>query len=240
MKYLTVKKIIFGLSILFSTSYAQAQDRWSGVDEDIKVAVSVDTLKKGKYTLVYIDKAQGFDPAVKQKLIDVFFVNYPLLAKKYNKKALKKVVFVMDPQYDGIAAAGNGTIRFNPEWFKKNPGDIDIVTHEGMHIVQAYPGDAGPGWITEGIADYVRFVNGVDNAGANWSLPALKPDQHYENAYRITARFFYWMEKNIKKGTMAKLDKAMRTKTYNADFWKEQTGKTVDELWDLYAANPVI
>ena len=39
---------------------------------------------------------------------------------------------------------------------------------------------------------------------------------------------------------MAKLDKAMRTKTYNADFWKEQTGKTVDELWDLYAANPVI
>ncbi|MHC8948825.1 basic secretory protein-like protein [Sphingobacterium hungaricum] len=240
MNFSKIKKMVLGLSILFSMGFTQAQDRWSRVENDIKVAVSVDTLKKGKYTLVYIDKAKGFDPTVKQKLIDVFFVNYPLLAKKYNKKAMTKVIFVMDPDYDGIAAAGGGVIRFNPEWFKKNPGDIDIVTHEGMHIVQGYPGGAGPGWITEGIADYVRFVNGVDNAGANWSLPELKPDHHYENAYRITARFFYWIEKNVKKGTMVKLDNAMRTKTYSADFWKNQTGKTIDELWALYVSNPAI
>jgi hypothetical protein len=33
-----------------------------------------------------------------------------------------------------------------------------------MHIVQAYPDGAGPWWITEGIADFVRFDDGIDNA----------------------------------------------------------------------------
>ena len=235
-----MKKLIFSVFLSGLAFLANGQDRWSRLDKDMEVAVSVDTLKKGKYSLVYIDKAKEFDTVVKQRLIDTFFETYPKLAKKYNGKAMDKVVFVMDPDYNGIAAAGGGVIRFNPEWFKKNPGDIDIVTHEGMHLVQAYPANAGPGWITEGIADYVRFVDGVDNAGANWKLPDLKPEHHYENAYRITARFFYWLETKVKKGTMVKLDKAMREKKYDPSFWEKQTGKSLDTLWNTYKANPTI
>ncbi|WP_437919786.1 basic secretory protein-like protein [Sphingobacterium sp. LRF_L2] len=219
---------------------ASAQDDWSRLDKDMDIAISVDTLKEGKYSLIYIDKAKDFDEKVKNRLIETFFNTYPKLAKKYNKAAITKVVFVMDPDYKGIAAAGGGVIRFNPEWFAKNPGDIDIVTHEGMHLVQAYPGGSGPGWITEGIADYVRYVDGVDNDGAKWSLPDFKADHHYENAYRITARFFVWLEKNIKKGTIVKLDKAMRSKSYTPEFWQKQTGKNLDQLWELYKSNPTI
>ena len=32
----------------------------------------------------------------------------------------------------------------------------------------------------------------------------------------------------------------MRNQTYKPELWKTFTGKTVDELWKEYAANPVI
>jgi hypothetical protein len=123
---------------------------------------------------------------------------------------------------------------------KKNPEDIDVVTHEGMHIVQSYPGGAGPGWVTEGVADYVRYKMGVNNAAGNWSLPALRENHHYTNAYRVTARFFVWIESKHGEGLVKKLDHAMRSKEYSEEFWKTHTGKTVDELWADYKADPAL
>lgn len=226
------------LSMQMQTSFAQR--RWDAIEDDIKVAVSVDTIKRGKYSLIFINRSQAFDTLVQKKLVDVFFINYPREAKLYNKKTARKVVFVIDPDYKGVAAAAGGVVRFNPEWFKKNPGDVDVVTHEVMHLVQSYPDGAGPGWITEGIADYVRFTLGVDNEGANWRLPEFNEKQSYENAYRITARFFYWIEKNVKKGTIKKLDAAMRNKIYTEAFWEKHTGKTINTLWAEYAEKPEI
>jgi hypothetical protein len=105
-----------------------------------------------------------------------------------------------------------------------------------MHLVQSYPHRAGPGWLTEGIADYVRYAYGVDNQGAGWSLPAYTASQHYTNAYRITARFLLWLEKDVKPGVVKTLDNAMRTNTYTDEIWSKQTGKSLDDLWAAYAA----
>lgn len=215
-----------------------AQRNWNRVTTDD--ATAVDTLTKKKYTLIFIDKSPDLNPQVKERLIDAFFTTYPKEAKLYNKNTAKKVIFIVDPEYKGVAAAGGGLVRFNPEWFKSNPGDIDVVTHEVMHLVQSYPGGAGPGWITEGIADYVRFKFGVDNEGGNWRLPEFQPEHHYTDAYRITARFFHWIEQSKKKGLVKKLDDAMRTKTYNDGFWLKETGMSIDDLWAAYAANPAI
>lgn len=215
-----------------------AQRNWNRVTTDD--ATAVDTLTKKKYTLIFIDKSPDLNPQVKERLIDAFFTTYPKEAKLYNKNTTKKVIFIVDPEYKGVAAAGGGIVRFNPEWFKSNPGDIDVVTHEVMHLVQSYPGGAGPGWITEGIADYVRFKFGVDNEGGNWRLPEFRPEHHYTDAYRITARFFHWIEQSKKKGLVKKLDDAMRTKTYNDGFWLKETGMSIDDLWAAYAANPAI
>lgn len=215
-----------------------AQRNWNRVTTDD--ATAVDTLTKKKYTLIFIDKSPDLNPQVKERLIDAFFTTYPKEAKLYNKHTAKKVIFIVDPEYKGVAAAGGGIVRFNPEWFKSNPGDIDVVTHEVMHLVQSYPGGAGPGWITEGIADYVRFKFGVDNEGGNWRLPEFQPEHHYTDAYRITARFFHWIEQSKKKGLVKKLDDAMRTKTYNDGFWLKETGMSIDDLWAAYAANPAI
>ena len=108
-----------------------------------------------------------------------------------------------------------------------------------MHIVQSYP-DGAPGWLVEGVADYVRYKLGVDNAGAGWSLTPFNPKQNYTNAYRITARFLVWAEKKYSKKLVKKMDAAMRNQTYQPELWTKLTGKTVDELWKEYANDPAI
>ncbi|WEK33654.1 MAG: basic secretory protein-like protein [Candidatus Pseudobacter hemicellulosilyticus] len=199
-----------------------------------------DSFSKKGYQLIVIDKTTDLDPNVKQRMVDAFFVVYPKLAKAYNKKTLKRVTFIYDPAYTGVAECANGRITYSPTWLKRNPNDIDMVTHETMHIVQSYPWGAGPGWITEGIADYVRHTTGVDNKGGGWSLPEFKKEHSYENAYRVTARFLLWIEQTKKKGFVKKLDAAMRTKTYSPAIWAELTGKNVDELWKEYSENPTV
>lgn len=178
-----------------------------------------ETIQKKGYTLTFKNNSPNFSPALKKRMIETFFEVYPKLAKDFNPNTDKAVVFSIDTAYDGVAATGGGRIVYNPKWFDKHPGDIDVVTHEVMHVVQNYGRSNGPGWLTEGIADYVRFKYGVDNPGAKWTLPDFKDTQSYKNSYRITARFLHWLETtNGNKGIVTKLD----------------------ELWAAYAANPKV
>lgn len=198
-----------------------------------------DTTTHGKYTLVFINKQPGFDPTTRQRLIDAFFTVYPEEAERFNRHTLRRVVFVIDPAYDGVAATGDGVSTFSPAWLKAHPEDIDVVTHEVMHIVQDYRHEV-PGWLTEGIADYVRYTYGVNNARSNWTLPAYKPGQKYTDAYRVTARFLVWAEKHKNKHIVDRLDAAMRKGTYTPALWVKLTGKTVDDLWTEYSGQPAL
>ncbi len=222
-----------------STVSAQPERRraWDDIDSNV---VRRDTITKEGFTLIWVEKETAFVDSTRTRMIETFFTTYPKQIALYNKEGRRTVRIVIDPEYKGVAAAGGGVIRVNPEWMIKNPQDIDVVTHEGMHVVQSYPGGAGPGWITEGVADYVRHKMGVNNKAGNWSLTPFRDSHHYTNAYRITARFFVWIESKHGNDFVKKLDNAMRTKTYTEAFWKEQTGKTVDELWDTYKTDPRI
>lgn len=200
------------------------------------------TIEKGGYTLVFKSNDSGFSRELSQKLIDTFFDVYPGLVKTYNRKSPKTVWFTIDPAYDGVAATSNDRVVFGAKYMSSHPGDIDVVTHEVMHIVQAYGDQSGmPGWLTEGIADYVRHVSGVDNAGAGWKLPDYAENQKYTNSYRITARFLVWLEHSGYPGIVGKLDRAGREKTYNnGEIWVKLAGKTVDELWADYSKSPAM
>jgi hypothetical protein len=212
---------------------------WNSVGDYI----SRDSVTKKKYTLIFVNKDSTFaktGKAVQQRMEDTFFEVYPKLAKEYNKKTLEKVIFIIDPNYNGVAATSGNIIRYNPQWMLKTPTDIDVVTHEVMHIVQGYGYGSGPVWLTEGIADYVRYKFGVDNAGAKWTLPAYKSGQSYTNSYRITARFFIWVQNKVKADLVKKLDDQLRRHAYSENSWKDLTGKTLDELWNSYVADPVI
>lgn len=196
-----------------------------------------EVIKKKGLTLTFINEDKTFSPALKARMIETFFHVYPQLKKEYNENTNKEVTFVIDTAYKGVAATGGDRVSFSPDWFKKHPEDIDVVTHEIMHIVQAYGDGGGPWWVTEGIADYVRYKCGVDNAGAKWTLPNYKEGQKYDNGYRVTARFLAWLEKS-NPGIVKTLDKNMRDHSYKNELWKTQTGKSLDELWTAYTQNP--
>ncbi|WP_162550328.1 basic secretory protein-like protein [Hymenobacter nivis] len=137
--------------------------------------VAKDSLTKGSYTLVFVSKDSAFSPVTKQRMMDTFFAVYPREAKRFNPRTLKKITFVVDPAYDGVAATGNGVATYNPAWLLKHPEDLGVVTHEVMHVVQAYPNGSCPGWLTEGIADYVRYAYGVNNVRGDGSYPTTRP-----------------------------------------------------------------
>lgn len=229
-------KIVSAFMLLLITSVCGAQGNWNNIysNDDI----TRDTISKNGYTLFFINKDSTFDKEVQQRMINVFFTVYPEEVKTYNPGSLKEVTIIIDPGYKGVAATSGAIVRVNPEWMHKHPEDLDVITHEAMHIVQSYPDRAGPGWITEGIADYVRYKFGVNNEAGKWSLPEYNVKQSYRDAYRVTARFFLWIEKNYKRDLVKKLDADMRQKEYTQEFWKRETGKTIDELWSLYAAGP--
>lgn len=232
-----MKKLLF-LIVLFAGLQASAQVTTDTITRNT-YTLTHDSISRKAYTLIFINKDATFAKegnAVKQRMIDAFFLVYAAEAETFNKNTLNKVTFVIDPAYDGVAATGNGIVTFNPKWMLKKPTDLDVVTHEVMHIVQDYGDSNGPGWLTEGIADYARAVFGVDNAGAGWYLPKFKSTQSYTNSYRITARFFLWVEKNIKPGLVITLDAKLRDHTYTDKTIKDLTGKTFDQLWADYAA----
>lgn len=188
--------------------------------------------------LVFQNDSESLPVETQKRLIKTFFQVYPSLVKTFDKGAPREVRIHIDPEFKGIAAASGGKIMINDQWMIDRPEDIDIVTHEAMHVVQRYPQGAGPGWVTEGIADYARFHFGVNNDKAGWALPVYEEGQSYTDSYRVTARFFVWIDEKVSKGLIKKLDDTMRRGEYSEDFWVQQTGQTVDQLWVSYTQSP--
>ncbi|NCD71298.1 basic secretory protein-like protein [Mucilaginibacter agri] len=203
-------------------------------------AQTPEVTKKGSYTLTFSNNDPNLDPVVKERLISTFFKVYPELAKEYNKKTAKKVYMMIDTAYKGVAETDNAHVRISAAWMHKKPEDIDVVTHEVMHIVQDYGQTNGPGWLTEGIADYARNKFGVNNAAAKWALTDYKQGQNYDNSYRVTARFLLWIETHKRMNMVKILDKQMRKHTYVDSVWEQEAGKTLDGLWAEYIANPTL
>jgi len=221
-----IKHSILALGLIISTLCASAQ--------------LVKTYKQNGYTLHYTSNAPTLDTVVQRRMIETFFTVYPKLAKEYNKKTAKEVTISIDTAYDGVAATGNAHVVVSPKYMAKHLEDIDVITHEVMHIVQDYGDTNGPGWLTEGIADFARNQFGVNNKAARWSLGKYNAKQKYDNSYNVTARFLFWIELKHKKGIVKELDKEMREHKYVDTVWATQTGKTLDELWAEYSANPDI
>lgn len=225
------------LLTLFSPQVATPAPVQPALAAPYQAAATRDSITKKGYTLIFLSEDPNLNPTTKQRMIDAFFTVYPKEAKRFNPNTLKKVTFFVDPSYKGVAATANGIVHYSPTWLREHPEDIDVVTHEVMHIVQAYPGGS-LGWLTEGIADYTRYAMGINNQQGKWALPDYKAGQSYTNSYRITARFLAWLEQNGYPKIVNEMDAALRAHAYTPELWKQKTGKTLDELWAAYTANP--
>ena len=198
---------------------------------------------EGAYTLTVDDKDPVNTPDdLVADLIEEFFAIYPQMAAAYNPAAPKSVRVTFDPTYDGIAAtsAAAASVIIASAWAKQTgtPEAVDVIAHEGFHVVQAYSAAGLPGWAVEGLADYARLRFGQYDGRACWTVQRYQAGQNYTDAYGVTARFLLWLEDHVKPGITVSLNTAMRGGTYSAAFWTNQTGKTVDALWADYAAVP--
>jgi len=138
-------------------------------------------------------------------------------------------------EYRGVAATSGSTISISANFVRKNTNDWGMVVHELTHVVQSYgspePGAVKPGWLVEGIADYIRLTHFEPQA----RRPRINPDKaSYKDAYKTTAIFLEWAAKTKDKDLVTHLSAALRQKKFKLEMFKERTGKTVDELWQEF------
>ena len=151
------------------------------------------------------------------------------------------------PDYRGVAATGGTRVFCNPDWFRRNlEGEaIGAVVHELVHVVQQY-GQARrrnpearrpPGWLVEGIADYIRwFLYEPQTRGAEINARNLDRAR-YNASYRISANFLNWVTESYDRDVVAKLNAALREGSYDNDIWTEYTNRTLTELDDEWRAH---
>lgn len=140
------------------------------------------------------------------------------------------------------ASAGGGFINCNAGWFRRElkREALGSVVHEMVHVVQSYgrvrrddpKATRMPGWLVEGIADYVRwFLYEPQTKGAEIT-PRNLARARYDASYRVTGNFLNWVTLKHDTNIVRKLNAAGRGGTYREDLWKESTGKTVQDLGD--------
>ena len=166
---------------------------------------------------------------------------YPKLVKALPSpgySAPAKVNISFSKHMRGVAATGGTRIRCAAEWFRKslNGEAKGAVVHELVHVVQQYGrarrenpnANRTPGWIVEGIPDYLRWYHYEPESGGAEIKNISRA--RYDASYRPTANFLNWVVNKYSKDLVVKLNAAAREGRYDESIWQKETGKTVQEL----------
>jgi hypothetical protein len=159
---------------------------------------------------------------------------YPVIAETLSYEGYyppRRIDLTFKKGSRGIAAAGGNRITCYEGWFKAHPDDYGAVFHEAVHVVQSYKKPV-PGWLVEGIADYMRFFIYENPPGPRIRLDPARIK--YTDSYRITGAFLNWVTQTYDKDLVPKLNKACRKGEYKPELFKEYTGKDLDALFDEF------
>lgn len=157
--------------------------------------------------------------------------------------APKDVTIRFSERMRGVAATSGHRVTCAAKWFRANlQGEaVGAVVHELVHVVQQY-GNArrtnpnarpAPGWLVEGIADYLRwFVYEPESHGADlvWLRKRANLQLRYDAGYRITANFLDWVSQKHDPNIVRDLNVALRNGTYEQGLWQQWTGQPLDAL----------
>lgn len=142
-----------------------------------------------------------------------------------------EVLIKFQKDMKGVAATSRNVINVSADFVRKNTNDFGMIIHELTHVVQDYRHHRNPGWLVEGLADYIRLTMFEPQA----RRPRINLERaSYRDAYKTTAIFLEWAEKEHGAGLVKKLNRAMREGTFELELFKDYTGKTVDELWSEF------
>jgi hypothetical protein len=156
---------------------------------------------------------------------------YPTIVKQLGADPRQSVAVTIEfKNGHGVAATSGTHIGCNADWFTEHPDDYGAVIHELCHVVQAYKHRV-PTWVTEGIADYVRWFK-FEPADRH---PSPDPNRaKYTDGYQTTAAFFDWIVRTKNKSFVLKLNAAARNGKYNDDLFRQYAKKPLDDLWAEY------
>jgi len=139
-------------------------------------------------------------------------------------------------QMDGVAYTTGTNVFVSESWCndQMNGEAVGSLVHESVHVVQQYNFADVPSWLVEGMADYVRWFkyepqsHGADIAWMRRQGSDFSPS--YDGSYRISANFLDWVTRKYDSNIVTEVDAVARQDKYTDDFWKQKTGKTLQEL----------
>ncbi len=167
-----------------------------------------------------------------QKLVGWWFPIVSQFLATENYTPPKTIMLVFKKKLEVPAYADGQTITIDAKWITAHPDDFGMIIHEMTHIIQHYP-DKGdkPGWLVEGIADYIRFWRYEPDV----PRPRVDPNKaSYKDSYRTTAAFLGWVSGKYERSLVIKLDRKLRKGEYTDKLFEIITGRPLDELWEEY------
>lgn len=201
------------------------------------------SLASGKYQIT-IDSTGSPDLQrwAADELAPVVAKWYPLIVRmlpSQDYEAPRKVSIRISDDIRGVAYTSGDRVSCNGAWFRRNlEGEAKgAVVHELVHVVQQYRGwrrapqeARPPGWLVEGIPDYIRWFLYEPESGGALIGPRRADRSEHDASYRISANFLNWASNNYGASLVPKLNARLRTGKYRASFWEEYTRKPLDEL----------
>lgn len=196
-------------------------------------------------------QAQELEQWTEQQLKPVILEWYPRIVQLLPSEGFEaprrvRFRYLPDSEMRGIPAYASGSvISLNREWFR---GELQreargCVVHEMVHVVQQYSrgrrlrgGTAVPGWLVEGIPDYIRwFLYEPESGGANLTAERRRVAKH-DASYRVSANFLDWVIRSQPADAkiLAQLNAAGREGRYSADLWLKLTGRTEEQLAEAW------
>lgn len=164
-----------------------------------------------------------------ERVVRVCERQYPMICDVLASDGFKPPTLIrmtMRKDYKGVAATSGSRIVGSVAFFKANPNDVGAMVHETVHCVQAYRARGLPGWLVEGVADYVRFWKYEPGKAGR-----LTPERaRYDGSYRTTAAFLAFVSQKYDPWLVTTLNARLRAGKYDAGVWKTLTGKSVEEL----------
>ncbi len=148
---------------------------------------------------------------------------------------------------DGVAYTVGTRVSCAAAWFRTTlKGEArGAVVHEMVHVVQQYGavrrGNArpapNPGWLVEGMADYVRWYKYEPQSNGTRISKQGFARANYDGSYRISANFLNYVVGKYDKDLIRGLNTAMREGKYGDDVWVKLTGKSVKDLGEEWKAD---
>ncbi|KAL1854379.1 hypothetical protein Daus18300_011478 [Diaporthe australafricana] len=106
-----------------------------------------------------------------------------------------------------------------------------VLVHELVHCFQHNGHGACPGGLVEGVADWVRLEARL--GAPHWRRDTV-PDR-WDQGYERTAYFLEWLEGRFGRGTVRRINEALRVRKYeHSEFWTDLFGLDVAVLWKEY------